>query len=137
MQLDSNRLVVLDKMSDTVMWMAGGLARNKSGWPAGLNRDREKLVMNGGVGLVQVYNTNTGQTHSLDITQQMHLTKERNVVPHNSEVERIAMSSCGQYLATVDCMWASITRTTLKLWTWSQAMNNYCLNTQVNITNIL
>lgn len=132
LQLDSNRLVVVDRMSDTVMGLVGGLARNKNGWPAGLNRDREKLVMNGGVGLVQVYNTNTGQTHSLDITQQTHLTKERNVVPHNSEVERIAVSSCGQYLATVDCMWASITRTTLKLWTWSQAIGNYCLNTQVD-----
>jgi hypothetical protein len=63
-----------------------------------------------------VYITNTGQTHSLDITQQTHLNKERDVVPHNSEVERIAVSSYGRYLATVYCMWASITRITLKLW---------------------
>jgi len=112
--------------------VVGGLARNKNGWPAGLVRDRERLVMNGGVGLVQMYNTTSGQTHSVDITQQTCLTKERNVVPHNSEVERIAVSSCGQYMATVDCMWATINRTTLKLWTWSQVVNNYCLNTQVD-----
>jgi len=132
LQLDSNRLVVVDRMTDVVVGLAGGLARNKSGWPAGLVRDREKLVMNGGVGLVQMYNTITGQTHSVDITQQTQLTKERNIVPHNSEVERIAVSSCGQYLATVDCMWASISRTTLKLWTWDQVVGNYCLNTQVD-----
>ena len=31
------------------------------------------------------------------------------------------MSSCRQYMATVDCMWATITRTTLKLWIWLQS----------------
>jgi len=132
LQLDSNRLVVVDRMTDIVVGLAGGLARNKSGWPAGLVRDREKLVMNGGVGLVQVYNTTTGQAHSVDITQQTHLTKERSIVPHNSEVERLAVSSCGQYLATVDCLRASISRTILKLWTWDQVVGNYCLNTQVD-----
>ena len=132
MQLDSNRLVVVDRMSDNVKGLVGGLARNKNGWPAGLSRDKDNLVLNGGVGMIQVYNTVTGQVHSVDITQQTQITKERNIVPHNSEVERIAVSSCGQFLATVDCMWATISRTTLRLWTWSQASNTYVLNTQVD-----
>jgi len=132
LQLDSNRMVVVDRMSDTVKGLVGGLARNKNGWPGGVCRDKDNLLMNGGVGMVQVYNTVTGQVHSVDITQQTQLTKERNVVPHNSEVERIAVSSCGQFLATVDCMWATINRTTLKLWSWSQASNTYILNTQVD-----
>jgi len=132
LQLDSNRLVVIDRTSDTVTALVGGLAKNKKGWPAGICKNMSKLLMNGACGMVQVYDTSTGQVQSIDITQQTQLTVERNAAPHNNEVEKMAISSCGQYLATVDCMWANITRVTLKLWTWSAALNNFTLNTQVD-----
>ena len=38
-----------------------------------------------------------------------------------------------KYLGTVDCVWATITRTTLELWTQSLVVKNYYLNTQVQI----
>ena len=47
-----------------------------------------------------------GGHHSVDITQQNMVTWERSVTPHNSEVEQVAVSGDGQYMATVDCLWA-------------------------------
>ena len=43
----------------------------------------------------------------------------------------MAVSADGHYMATVDCMWASLNRILLKFWHWSEETSNYVLNTQV------
>ena len=130
-QLDSNKIKMVDTLSDSVLCSVSGLARNQRGYPAGLQSDRDRLVMNGGTGLVQVYRPATDTVHSYDITQQNLVTKERVCEPHNSEVEAVAVSRDGGFMATVDCLWSDIPRVLLKLWHWSEETNNYRLNTQV------
>ena len=136
LQLENNKIKIVDTLSDTVMATVSGLARNHSGYPAGLVADDARLIMNGGTGMVQVYQVRTGAVHSVDITQQNMVTRERNLVPHNSEVERVAVSADGQHLATVDCLWADMTRILLRFWSWSQETSNYCLNTQVEFPHL-
>merc|ERR1719195_1057552 len=130
-QLDSNKIKMVDSLSDSVLCSVSGLARNQRGYPAGLQSDRDRLVMNGGTGLVQVYRPATDTVHSYDITQQNLVTKERVCEPHNSEVEAVAVSRDGGLMATVDCLWSDIPRVLLKLWHWSEETSNYRLNTQV------
>ena len=69
--------------------------------------------------------------YSLDITQQNQVARERGATPHNSEVESVAVSRDGKYLATVDCLWSDLSRIILKFWHWSEETNNFILNTQV------
>ena len=47
-----------------------GLARYVGGYPAGLGAERDRLVLIGGMGMVQVYRVATDSVHSVDITQQ-------------------------------------------------------------------
>ena len=130
-QLENNKIKIIETLSDTVMSSVAGLARNTVGYPAGLITDRDRLVMNGGTGMVQVYRVTTDTVYSLDITQQNQVAIERSTVPHNSEVESMAVSGDGKYLATVDCLWSDLSRILLKFWHWSEETNNYSLNTQV------
>ena len=95
--------------------------------------DGDKLLMNGCVGKVQVFSTRSGGVHSLDITGQNYLTKERGAAPHNSEVERVALSNSSRFMATVDCQWSAAARITLKIWTYDPAIGNFSLNTQVGM----
>merc|ERR1719429_608753 len=81
--------------------------------------------------MVQVYNVSTEAVHSVDITQQNTVSKERAASPQNSEVEKIAISADGQNMATVDCLWSDLNRILLKFWSWSEDIVNYTLNTQV------
>ena len=81
--------------------------------------------------MVQVYNVSTEAVHSVDITQQNTVSKERAACPQNSEVEKIAISADGQNMATVDCLWSDLSRILLKFWSWSEDIVNYTLNTQV------
>jgi len=130
-QLENNKIKVIDTLSDTVLSSVAGLARNTGGYPAGLVTDRDRLVMNGGTGMVQVYRVTTDSVYSLDITQQNQVARERGATPHNSEVESVAVSRDGKYLATVDCLWSDLSRIILKFWHWSEETNNFILNTQV------
>jgi hypothetical protein len=132
LQLANNSLVLLDRQEDRVRGVVGGLARSETGWPAGLAVDRDRLLLNGCVGKVQVWSgRGGGRVHSIDITGQNYLTKERLAAPHNSEVERLAVSRCGRHLATLDCQWSAVPRVTLRLWTFDPALENFSLNTQV------
>merc|ERR1719153_164704 len=132
MQLQNNSLVLMDRQEDTVKGVVGGLCKSETGWPAGIAVDRDRLVMNGCVGKLQVFSTRNNNVHSLDITGQNYLTKERGATPHNSEVERVAVSQCGLYLATVDCLWSTLPRVILRLWSYDPTINNFSLNTQVD-----
>ena len=60
----------------------------------------------------------------MDITQQNLLSKELHNTPLNSQVEALAISPDGEHLATVDCLWASLSRILLKFWRWSAQANN-------------
>ena len=133
LQLENNKMKIVDTLSDTVTASVQGLARNHRGYPGGLKSfgDNDRLIMNGGSGQVQVFRTSTENVYSMDITQQNRVSKERLVEPHNSEVERLTVSDNGGYMATVDCTWAGLARILLKLWTWSEEVSNYVLNTQV------
>ena len=53
-QLENNVVKILDTLSDNVTATVSGLARHAGGYPAGLVADRDRLVLNGGVGMVQV-----------------------------------------------------------------------------------
>jgi WD40 repeat protein len=59
------------------------------------------------------------------------VTKERNVLPANSEVERLALSECGLHLATLEACWAPVPRVTLKFWQYQLGSQRFALNTQV------
>ena len=137
-QLENNRLVVVDRITDTTITCLAGLARNTAGYPAGLSTvsSLNQLVFNGGPGHVQVFRLGSDTVTSLDITQQNTLAKERNNSPLNSEVECLAVSPGGDYMATVDCLWASLSRILLKFWVWSPQANNYSLNTQVEFPHL-
>jgi len=132
LQLANNSLVLLDRAEDRVRGVVGGLARSESGYPAGLAADRERILLNGTVGKVQVWAARSGRTYSIDITGQNYLAKERGAAPHNSEVERLAVAEGGGVLATLDCQWSAVPRTTLRLWTFDPTVDNYTLNTQVD-----
>jgi len=80
---------------------------------------------------VQVFNPKSKETYSIDITQQNYVTKERNVRPTNSEVERLALSQCGLHLATLEACWAPVPRVTLKFWHFQEGSQRFSLNTQV------
>ena len=89
LQLANNSLVLMDRQEDRVRGVVGGLGKSEPGWPAVVQVDGDKLLMNGCVGKVQVFSTRSGGVHSLDITGQNYLTKERGAAPHNSEVEPV------------------------------------------------
>ena len=95
-----------------------------------------QLFLNGGPGHVQVYRAASDTVTSLDITQQNTLSKEMDNTPLNSQVESLAVSPSGDHLATVDCLWASLSRILLKFWMWSHQSNNYSLNTQVEFPHL-
>ena len=133
LQLANNSLVLMDRQEDRVRGVVGGLGKSETGWPAGVQVDGDMLLMNGCVGKVQVFSTRSGGVHSLDITGQNYLTKERGAAPHNSEVERVAVSNSSRFMATVDCQWSAAARITLKIWTYDPAIGNFSLNTQVGM----
>merc|ERR1711892_617887 len=110
-QLEDNSVVMVDAREDRVRGLVSGVARSTLGYPAGIHRDSQGkgLVFNGTVGHLQVWDSVTWGVSKLDITCQEQLNAERAVVPHNSEVERLAVGSSG-VLVTVDCLWASIPR---------------------------
>ena len=132
-QLENNKIVLVDRVSNTVLSCVAGLARNTAGYPAGLASvsSLQQLVLNGSPGQVQIYRLGSDSVTNVDITQQNLLSKELHNNPLNSQVEALAISSGGDHLATVDCLWASISRILLKFWRWSPQSNNYSLNTQV------
>ena len=137
-QLENNKMVLVDRISDTTISCVAGLARNTAGYPAGLAAvsSLNQLFLNGGPGHVQVYRAASDTVTSLDITQQNTLSKEMDNTPLNSQVESLAVSPNGDYLATVDCLWASLSRILLKFWVWSHQSNNYSLNTQVEFPHL-
>ena len=132
-QLKNNSLVLLDRQEEKVRGVVGGLARSETGYPAGLVVDGDRLLLNGLVGRVQVWSSRSGGVHHVDITGQNYLAAERSSTPHNSEVERVAVSSCCQWLATIDCQWSLPARVTLRLWAWDSTSDNWVLNTQVGV----
>ena len=110
-----------------------GLGLNSSGWPAGLAWDQRTkcLMMNGKVGHIQVFNPETKDTYSIDITQQNFLTAERDKKPFNAEVQQIAVSVCGSSLATLDTCLTPVRRILLKFWHFDVTHQKFVLNTQV------
>jgi len=48
-------------------------------------------------------------------------------------MERIAVSEDGSQLATLDCQWSTLPRITLRFWVFDPAIDNYVLNTQVDL----
>ena len=68
-QLENNVVKILDTLSDNVTATVLVLARHAGGYPAGLVADRDRLVLNGGVGMVQVYRVVT-DTEECDPAQQ-------------------------------------------------------------------
>jgi len=137
-QMENNKIVLVDRITDTVMSCVAGLARNTAGYPAGLSAvsSQQQLVLNGSPGHVQVYKVGGDTVTSVDITQQNFLSKELHNNPLNSQVEALAISPDGEHLATVDCLWASLSRVLLKFWRWSAQANNYSLNTQVEFPHL-
>jgi len=131
-QLASNSVKIYNKQNKPVQELLG-ICRNASGWPAGLhwNQRSKMLHLNGETGHVQVFNPDSKDTYSLDVARQNYLNKERNKVPLNSEVERIAISEDGMYMITVDCCWTVVSKILLKFWHFSQATQQFVLNTQV------
>ena len=110
LQLADNSLVVVDRQEDSVRGVVGGLAKSQTGFPAGLTATKDRLVLNGTEGKVQIFSPESGRGHSLDITGQNYLSRERGAVVHNSEVERIAVTEDGNQLATLDCQWSTLPR---------------------------
>ena len=102
--------MVVDRQEDRVRGVVGGLSKNQTGFPAGLNVTKDQLVLNGTEGKVQIFSPESGRGHSLDITGQNYLSRERGAVVHNSEVERIAVTDDGNQLATLDCQWSTLPR---------------------------
>jgi len=137
-QLDDNSVVILNNQ-DRPRAQLTGLTRSKSVWPAGLTWDSraQAVVMNGRVGQLQVFKPDVGEcVASIDITQQNYVAKERNVNPLNSEVELVAISSCGTHMATLDCCWTVVPKITLKFWNFNHTSQKFCLNTQVDRPHI-
>ena len=110
LQLANNSLVVVDRQEDKVRGVVGGLAKSPTGFPAGLSATKDRLALNGTEGKIQIFSTESGRGHSLDITGQNYLSRERGAVVHNSEVERIAVTEDGHQLATLDCQWSTLPR---------------------------
>ena len=132
-KLSNNSVLLLDRQDMTCGELTG-LSRSSSGWPAGLLWDgrAKALVLNGNVGQVQVFNPDSQDSYSIDITQQNYITEERDRKPFNSEVEEMDISSCGMYLATMDCCWAPVERLNLKFWHFQPSLQKFVLNTYVN-----
>jgi len=97
------------------------------------NQRSKTLNFNGETGHIQVFNPDCKDTHSLDVARQNYLNRERGKVFSNSEVERMAISEDGMYMITVDCCWTTLaSRILLKFWHFSQATQEFLLNTQVD-----
>lgn len=135
--LNDNSVLLLDRQ-DSPCGELVGLSSNSSGWPAGLQWDHrtKSILMNGKAGHIQVFNPETKDTHCIDITQQNYLTEEREKHPFNAEVNNAAVSSCGMFMATIDCCWTPVHRINLKFWHFDQTNQKFVLNTQVDTPHV-
>jgi len=135
--MGNNSIVILDNHGLCIAELSG-LGKNLSGWPAGLVWDprTQSLMMNGMTGHIQVFNPETKATHSIDITIQNYLTNEREKNPMNAEVTKLSLSSCGMYLATIDCCWTPVLKINLKFWHFDQGTQKFTLNTLVQQAHV-
>ena len=132
-KLSNNSVLLLDRQ-DLTCGQLSGLSRSKSGWPAGLIWDSraKALLLNGNVGHMQVFNPDSQDSFSIDLVQQNYITEERNKKPYNAEVELMDITTCGMYLATMDCCWAPVERLNLKFWHYQPSLQKFVLNTYVD-----
>ncbi|KAK3912020.1 WD repeat-containing protein 75 [Frankliniella fusca] len=107
-------------------------------FPAGLNLDRRthSLVLNSRTGHIQFYDPSTHSLlYNLDITGQNYLTQERNTKIINTEVIRVALSTCGKWLSTVEFIdnGEMSVHVTLKFYNFVDSSQKYSLNTYISM----
>ncbi|KAJ9575440.1 hypothetical protein L9F63_007691, partial [Diploptera punctata] len=102
-------------------------------FPAGIVHDprTKSLVLNGRTGHIQIYSPHC----RLDISGMNYVTQERNAVIINTEVIRIALSSDGRWLATVEHRddQETFAENRLKFWQFDQRKQIFSLNTAVEL----
>lgn len=102
-------------------------ASKKDLFPAGLVLDPRTgcLVLNSRTGHVQFFNTHTKHLlHNIDITTQNLVSQTRNMDIINTEVTKIALSSDGSWLATVEERNDGISSPEVRLKFWKYSSEN-------------
>ncbi|XP_067012824.2 WD repeat-containing protein 75 [Anabrus simplex] len=117
-------------------WSAECVRRHLPAFPAGLSIDprSEALVLNGGTGHVQFFSLlqNT-LLYQVNVTGLNILTQEREKVIVNTDVIRLALSSDGMWMATVEQRddKDSSPELRLKFWQYNDEKQTYSLNTSI------
>ncbi|XP_069683922.1 WD repeat-containing protein 75 [Periplaneta americana] len=107
-------------------------------FPAGITFDPQNkaMVLNGRTGYIQFYSPRTKSLlYNLDITGLNYLTQERNAVIVNTDVTKVAFSSNGQWMSTVEQRDDGETNmeVRLKFWFFDSVKQNFSLNTSVEL----
>lgn len=125
------------KITKTIQYFSWGVQSGDGPlFPAGLNHDRRthSLVLNSRTGHIQFYDPSTHSLlYNLDITGQNYLTQERNTKIINTEVIRVALSTCGKWLSTVEFIdnGEMSVHVTLKFYNFIDTSQKYSLNTSI------
>lgn len=107
-------------------------------FPAGINFDRRthSLVLNSRAGHIQFYDPRTQSLlYNLDVTGENYLTQERYKKIINTEVIRVALSSCGKWLSTVEFIdnREMSVKVTLKFYSFNDTTQRYSLHTSIEL----
>ncbi|XP_049810920.1 WD repeat-containing protein 75 [Schistocerca nitens] len=107
-------------------------------FPARLTRDprTQSLVLNGRTGHIQFFSVHSKTLlYNLDVTGQNYLTQERGEVIVNTEVIKVAFSSAGDWLATVEQRDDNeiSPELRLKFWIYDSTKQTYSLNTAIEL----
>ncbi|XP_058803297.1 WD repeat-containing protein 75 [Phymastichus coffea] len=127
------------KLTAVIQNFTWGVASSpKSLFPAGLTVDprTNSLVLNSRTGHVQFFNPRTKSLlYNVNITAQNILTQERDAIIVNTEVTRVAISSDGVFMATMEERddGVSSMEIRLKFWEFHADKQNFVLNTSIEL----
>ncbi|XP_076044611.1 WD repeat-containing protein l(2)05287 [Oratosquilla oratoria] len=136
-----NALNIISAKEFKVIGVIQGFARNvdrAAPYAAGILYDprTQALIMNGRVGHLQFYDVhNEKQIYHLDITLSNYITQERNQELCNTDVVKIAISSDGLWLVTVEYRndFTSSFELRLKFWQFIEKDQSWRLNTSIEM----
>ncbi|XP_042222910.1 WD repeat-containing protein 75-like [Homarus americanus] len=139
--LSDNGIAVISSKEFRFEGIIQGLSMNierSRSFPAGIIYDprTRAIILNGRMGHVQFYDFHhSSQLYHLDITMNNFYTQERFEVIQNTDVEQVAISQDGHWLATFeyreDLQASSELR--LKFWNFAKEDQNWYLNTSIEM----
>lgn len=135
-----NALSTISAKAYTLVGTIQGLSMNtetKKNFTAGIAYDHRSraIVLNGRIGHVQFYDVHhSRQLYHLDITMSNYYSQERHQEIPNTDVERIAVSPDGYWLATVEYRkdFQASFELRLKFWNFSEEDQSWYLNTSID-----